>query len=229
QVRYEASTSGASDRVIFCAKAADRDPVYDTERDPDLTVRFRNLHPPRPEVSLVGMMMSAEEVEGDFTPVPEARGHWVYRGTGFETGRAAPVRGLLGYEVDRSFAKDATWARYSPKGLTVLARSWVQPPKVERLPTESTIYTAASGAIVFAAGTMQWSWGLDDWGTPNLRAVKSSPDVERITKNLLARFLGTGRRPGAGGRIAWRRARTRPWSGARDWGSPRGRRNGASA
>src|SRR5262249_42973450 len=65
QVRYEASTSGASDRVIFCAKAADRDPVYDTERDPDLTVRFRNLHPPRPEVSLVGMMMSAEEVEGD--------------------------------------------------------------------------------------------------------------------------------------------------------------------
>jgi len=195
QVRYEPSSTGATDRVLFCAKAADRDPVYDTARDPDLTVRFRNLHPVRPEVSLVGMMMSAEEVEGDFTPVPEARGHWVYRGTGIETGRTASVRGLLGYEVDRSFVKDATWARYSPKGLTVLARSWVQPPKVERLPTESTIYTAPSGAIVFAAGTMQWSWGLDDWGTPNLRAVKASPDVDRITKNLLAKFLGSGRRP----------------------------------
>jgi hypothetical protein len=195
QVRYEASTSGLADRILFCAKEPDRDPVTNTERDRDLTVRFRNLHPARPEVSLVGMMMSAEDVEGDFTPVPEARKHWIYQGTGIETGATKNVRGLLGYEVDRSFAKDATWARFSPKGLVVLARAWVQPLKLERLPTESTIYAAPSGALVFAAGTMQWSWGLDDWGAPKLRAARRHPDVERITKNVLARFLGNGRRP----------------------------------
>jgi len=195
QVRYEPSTSGVPDRILFCAKESDRDPVYNTERDKDLTVRFRNLHPARPEVSLVGMMMSAEEVEGDFTPVPVALRHWVYEGTGIASGRTRSVPGLLGYEVDKSFALDPAWARYSPKGITVLARAWVQPLKLERLPTESTIYTAPSGAIVFAAGTMQWSWGLDSWGAPGLRTVGAHPDVQRITKNLLARFLGSAPKP----------------------------------
>jgi hypothetical protein len=195
QVRCEPSTSGARERILFCAKQPDRDPVFDTERDPDLTVRFRNLHPPRPEASLVGMMLSAEDVEGDFTPAPEARNHWIYDGTGIASGRTRSIPGLLGYEVDRSFAKDATYARWSPKGLTVLARAWVQPLKVKRLPTESTIYTAPSGAHVFAAGTMQWSWGLDDWGTPGLRPRRRHPDADRITRNLLAKFLGTVRRP----------------------------------
>jgi hypothetical protein len=197
QVRYEPSTTGAADRILFCAKEPDRDPVYNTEADKDLTVRFRNLHPARPEVSLVGMMMSAEEVEGDFTPVPAALRHWVYQGTGIAAGRTRSVPGLLGYEVDKSFATDPTWGRYSPPGLTVLARAWVQPLKLERLPTETTIYTARSGAIVFAAGTMQWSWGLDGWGTPGLRTAGPHPDVQRITKNLLARFLGSAPRPGA--------------------------------
>jgi hypothetical protein len=196
QVRYEPSSSGLQDRVLYCAKEPDKDPVYNTAHDADLTVRFRNLHPARPEVSLVGMMMSAEDVQGDFTPLPETRRHWVFQGTGVETGATKAVPGLLGYEVDRSFGKDATWARYSPRGLVVLARAWVQPLKVERMITESTIYTAASGAVVFASGTMQWSWGLDDWGTPKLRAAVHHPDVERITKNVLAKFLGSAPKPG---------------------------------
>ncbi|HXL14576.1 MAG TPA: N,N-dimethylformamidase beta subunit family domain-containing protein, partial [Methylomirabilota bacterium] len=196
QVRYEPSAYGAADRILFCAKDAGLDPVFNTERDQDLTVRFRNLHPPRPEVSLVGMMMSAEDAEGDFTPVPEARGHWVYDGTGIETGRTRTVPGLLGYEVDRSYAKDAKWGKWSPKGLRVLARSWVQPSQqIARVITESTIYAAPSGALVFAAGTMQWSWGLDDWGSPQLHTPRRHPDVERVTKNLLAKFLGIAPKP----------------------------------
>ena len=195
QVRYEPSSTGAADRVLFCAKEPDRDPVFNTSRDQDLTVRFRNLHPPRPEVSLVGMMLSAEDVEGNLTPVPEARGHWIYANTGIQSGKTRAIPGLLGYEVDRSFVKDATYGKFSPKGLEVLARSWVQPLKIGRLPSESTIYTAPSGATVFAAGTMQWSWGLDDWGAPGLRSARRHPDVERITRNLLARFLGSAPKP----------------------------------
>ena len=196
QVRYEPSTSGGENRILFCAKDALRDPVHNTARDQDLTVRFRNLHPPRPEVSLVGMMMSAEDVEGDFTPVPEARSHWIYAGTGIAAGKARSVPGLLGYEVDRTFAQDATYARWSPPRLTVLARAWVAPLRLKRLPTESTIYVASSGAFVFAAGTMQWSWGLDDWGAPGLRSARHHADIERITKNLLAKFLGSAPKPG---------------------------------
>ena len=67
----------------------------------------------------------------------------------------------------------------------------------------STMYTAASGATVFAAGTFQWSWAIDRFGS---RAYNGHPTpyderVVRMTRNLFDR-LGDGpatavlRRPG---------------------------------
>src|SRR5262249_48591150 len=47
---------------------------------------------------------------------------------------------------------------------------------------------AASGATVVAVGTMQWSWGLDDWGAPTQRPSLLSPAVQKITQNILSRF-----------------------------------------
>lgn len=188
QIRLEPAAGGTKDRVMYCAKDGTLDPVYDTAADADLTVRFRNLHPRRPEVSLVGMMMSAENVETDFVPLAEARGHWVFRDTGVARGRTRAISGLCGYEVDRSFAQDSTYAGWSPPGLTVLARSRAAPPIGKPTVTETTIYVAPSGAIVFSAGTMQWSWGLDDWGVPSLRPSRRHPDVDRITRNVLEAF-----------------------------------------
>ena len=54
----------------------------------------------------------------------------------------------------------------------------------------ATIYTAPSGATVFAAGTMQWSWALDDWGAPDFEGVRTplDPRVDRITSNILDRL-----------------------------------------
>jgi hypothetical protein len=56
-----------------------------------------------------------------------------------------------------------------------------EPGKVEH---SLTMYRAASGALVFSAGTIQWSWGLDgnhDW-------IPSVPDprVQQATVNLFA-------------------------------------------
>jgi hypothetical protein len=184
---------------MLCAKEPERDPVYNTPRDATLTVRFRNLKPRLPEVSLVGMMLSGGDAEGDFTPLPGALGHWVYAGTGFARGDVAAAPHLLGYEVDRSFASDTLYGRWSPPGLTVLARARLKRERGDPVLGETTIYTAASGAIVFAAGTNQWSWGLDDWGATDLRPAAGSPDVERITRNVLASFLtGPARRPSPG-------------------------------
>ena len=48
-----------------------------------------------------------------------------------------------------------------------------------------TLYRAASGALVFDAGTVQWSWGLDsDHDTDN--PVPVSPAMQQATINLLA-------------------------------------------
>ena len=174
---------------MFCAKDAALDSLHDTAADADLTVRFRDLHPRRPEVALVGMMISGENVEADFVPVPERRDHWVYAGTAIARGSNRSIPGLAGYEVDRSFVDDSLYGASSPKGLTVLARTAIAPPNGHRSITETTIYTAPSGAIVFSTGTMQWSWGLDDWGAPRLRPKRSHRDAERITRNVLEAFF----------------------------------------
>ena len=51
-----------------------------------------------------------------------------------------------------------------------------------------TAYVAASGAEVFATGSIQWSWGLDDFNAPDLRSSKLSPATVQITGNVLERF-----------------------------------------
>jgi len=201
QVRYEPSPSGAPDRVLFCAKEPARDPLYDTRADRDLTVRFRNLHPRRPEVALLGVMTARGEadVEGDFTPAPEARRSWVYRGTGIARGATPSLPGLVGYESDRTFQGDSLYGRWSPPRLQVVARSPIRFPdgSVER--SDAVAYAAPSGAVVFAAGTVQWAWGLDDWGAPWLRPARRHPDAERITLNVID-ALGAGAAPGPSSR-----------------------------
>jgi hypothetical protein len=196
QIRVEASEEGAPGRVLFCSKDHTRDSLFNTAADRDLTVRFRNLHPRRPEVSLLGVMTARgeESVESDFTPMPEARGSWIYRGTGVASGKTRFLPGLVGYETDRTFQGDSLYAPWSPPGLAVLARSSIRFRDGTTERSEAAAYRAPSGALVFAAGTVQWSWGLDDWGAPALRPRRRHPDAERITFNVID-ALGGGAAP----------------------------------
>ena len=55
-----------------------------------------------------------------------------------------------------------------------------------------SIYGAASGAVVFATGSIQsiqWAWGLDDYNVPTLRQSRLSLAAQHITRNVLQRFL----------------------------------------
>ncbi|MBL9076159.1 MAG: DUF4082 domain-containing protein [Planctomycetes bacterium] len=47
-----------------------------------------------------------------------------------------------------------------------------------------SLYRADSGALVFGAGTMQWSWGLDDFHT--FATVATNADMQQATVNLFA-------------------------------------------
>jgi hypothetical protein len=49
----------------------------------------------------------------------------------------------------------------------------------------SGIYTAPSGARVFNAGTIQWSYGLDSYGGTTF----VNAGIQRMTANLLANFV----------------------------------------
>jgi len=49
----------------------------------------------------------------------------------------------------------------------------------------STLYRASSGALVFGAGTVQWSWGLDSNHDGSINPAPST-DMQQATVNLLA-------------------------------------------
>jgi hypothetical protein len=108
----------------------------------------------------------------------------------------------VGQEYDRFWPGDGL----SPPGTQILATSPVtpnlgretgapgSPTPAEPVPAvhNATIYTAPSGATVFSAGTIQWSWALDGWGAPDWAGVRTPLDwrVARITANILDRLSG---------------------------------------
>ena len=49
-----------------------------------------------------------------------------------------------------------------------------------------------NGAQVFATGTMQWSWGLDDYNVPELRSSRLNSAAMQITRNVLSCFVMAG-------------------------------------
>lgn len=180
QVRFEASAAtGQADRLMVCWKKAARDPqaAHDPARATD---KWRSAAVNRPEEALIGTMYAADPVDADI--VVTAPAHWLFAGTGLE--RGGVLRGLLGYEVD-------CVQGHGPAGVEVLAASpWrTTGPKAREGVAHMTLTTTASGALVFATGSMQWAWGLDDFNAPALRPARRDAAAERITRNLLARLV----------------------------------------
>jgi hypothetical protein len=164
QVRFEPSTvNGAADRTMVCYKDY-TDPVT----GPTQTIQWSQVG--LPEDPVIGVRFNAEPLNTDIVITNPS--HWIFAGTGLQNG--SKLTGLLGYEVDV-----ATTA--SPANIITLASS--------AGPSNMTIYTASSGALVFAAGSMQFNWGLDDFNSPAVRPSVLSPAAQQMSRNLLAKFV----------------------------------------
>ena len=171
--------TGVPDRIIvaYKGKAPWQDPVLfdgDPANDRLATTRWRSAPVNQPEAALLGgMYLEGEEaVDGNLVVVNSS--HWMMNGTGLKQGDVLP--GLLGYEVD---GEDST----SPPNRVVLTRS----PVGSRMAT-STLYEAASGALVFNSGSMQWIWGLDDFHVDGRGEPRTHPGLQQMTRNLLSRL-----------------------------------------
>jgi hypothetical protein len=182
QIRFEPGADGTPNRTIVGYKeaAADRDPLAldgDPRNDRYVTGRFRDRPTSRPEERLVGVMYAADPVDADI--IVDEASHWAFAGTGLRRGDA--LRGLLGYEVDAIYGD-------GPRGIERLAHS----PFVDHGKTryaDMTMYRAASGAWVFATGSMQWNWGLDAYNGPAWHPNRVDARAQRITHNVLDRML----------------------------------------
>jgi len=200
KTRWETSIDGSAtpNRTLVCYKethaGAKIDPLPDvwtgTWRDP----RFS---PPadggRPENALTGTIFTVNCCTYAIEVPSEYGAMRVWRNTGISElgqGNSATLTSeSLGYEWDEALDNG-----HAPPGLVRLSRTdQVVPQHVldngsnyGPAPARHalTLYRAPSGALVFGAGTIQWSWGLDgehDRGT-------SIPDIrmQQATVNLFA-------------------------------------------
>ncbi|MDT4894903.1 MAG: hypothetical protein QOE97_3938, partial [Pseudonocardiales bacterium] len=179
QIRLDNSASGASNRVITCYKSAALDPVQGSTT----TVQFRSPPVNRPEQQVIGVMSTGQQANGA-PPAPYVvsnSSNWVYASAGLNDGDSIP--GVVGYETDRQVS-NATMPSAVPATYTMLSRSPYTTADGSSDYAQSSVYQAASGAWVFAAGSIEWSWGLYNYGRANFADVR----IQQITANVLNRF-----------------------------------------
>jgi hypothetical protein len=175
QVRYEPSARGVANRVLVCYKQATLDPLNGTD-NARVTVAFRTEIVNRPENALLGVQWEATTGFGNTFPyVVQAADHWIFDRTGAQPGEAWSA--VVGAEVDRAVDSPTT-----PRGLVVLSASPVVDLQGRTVVANSTYYR--QGGMVFAAGTVDWAWGLDDWRAPGLVDAR----LQRVTANVLDAF-----------------------------------------
>jgi hypothetical protein len=183
-IRFASSPLGP-DRVEICYKDAALDPIYRVNKS-QATQNWRDPPDPRPESVITGVFYECYPVSAPYV-VFDPR-NWIFAGTGVRKGTSFP--GLVGPEYDR-----VNPAVPFPRPLEVLAHSPLTCDGVHTY-SDSAYYTVASGAGVFAAGTMRWVCAMR-WphcGHGVNRAA--SRFVDRATRNLLRAFAA-----GPAGRI----------------------------
>jgi hypothetical protein len=148
------------------------------------TTEFREAPVNRPEQDLLGVQYVLQPVDADI--VISNASHPVFARTGL--GNGSRLVGLLGYEVDMRFGGWGNVVQLASSPFMTL------PNGSQSGTSHMTIYTAGSGAQVFATGSIQWSWGLDDFNGPSqggLRSARLSAAAQQITGNVLERFGAT--------------------------------------
>ncbi|MCL2769955.1 MAG: PKD domain-containing protein, partial [Solirubrobacterales bacterium] len=179
QVRYE-----NGDRTLVSYKyTPDPDPV-----PAEKTIEFRWLARARPECELEGVQYAntvTYQQDFEYTVDATAADPW-FAGTGLSTG--GPLAGLVGPETDEL----APRCHVPP--VTPLLHYSGPPPAAGQPPVvaDSVRYTACSGAEVFSAGSLQFSWGLDAWRNPAYSAVgfPALPPASAALQAAMTRALG---------------------------------------
>jgi len=160
-----------------------------------------------PENEIGGVMLQG--VANDRPYLVSNANSWIYANTGLKTytgnGTTGVVTsganqnalpGIIGYEFDARASTSpslAPYVQWEPAGLQTVGHSFV--PAADGNATnvwgDATLYTAASGATVFSAGTIQWPWGLDDAynsGYCGCAHSYTNAATQRVTQNILDRF-----------------------------------------
>ena len=205
KITWSANGSGAPLRRIHTSKGALNDG----------TVEYRYLTPPQPENAILGVLQNGVATSRPYL-VYDANS-WMYAGTGLVTyvgngqtnvitggaGQNA-LAGMIGYEFDEravNAASLSSYVQYDPPGVQQVGHSFV-PASDNGVNawSDATLYTAPSGATVFSAGTIQWSFAVDNGFNTGFCSCDhnvASTIGRRITSNILDRFSAPSQAPSA--------------------------------
>ncbi len=203
KTRWESSIDGSATpyRTLVCYKETHNFPNNADPADPPTwtgTWRDPRNSPPadggRPENALLGTLFTVNAGATTSIKIPEADGKMrLWRNTSVATlaaGQTATLpNGTLGYEWDEDvdngsrppglFRNSTTVVNGAPV-LTDFGSSFGSGIANHAL----TLYRHDSGALVFGAGTVQWSWGLDS--QHDRAGPAADVRMRQATVNLLA-------------------------------------------
>jgi hypothetical protein len=172
-IRFAPSPLGA-DRNEIDYKSAHEDPL-DGKDNADVTVDWRDPPTNDPESQIIGDFYQCNPVRADMIVVDP--NNWLFAGSGAAADQRLP--NVVGSEYDRY---DPTVP--GPANVEILTHSPLH-CRGQRDFSDATYYSAASGAGVFAAGTIDWVGNMDTHCLPDGCAGRV---LGKVTENLLAAF-----------------------------------------
>ena len=203
KTRWENSIAGTSTpyRTLVCYKETAANQPIDPTDPPTWTGSWRDprFSPPadggRPENALTGTIFMVNGPRNDSITVPAAFGPMrFWRNTSIaalppNTTATLPL-GTLGYEWDMDLDNGAR-----PPGLLGMSSTTLDVSGYFLVDYGNTfgggiathkltLYKASSNALVFGAGTVQWSWGLDS--THDNGSAAPDPNMRQATVNVFA-------------------------------------------
>ena len=206
KTRFENSIDGSNTayRTMACYKETKTSPVTKIDPHPEWTGTWRDgrLSPPsdagRPENAITGTLFRVNGYRDDAMQVPASFGrNRFWRNTSIATATTTTtlVKGSLGYEWNEDPDNG-----FRPAGAVPLSDTTVTVDDGQLLLDEGWIYGGGpanhkmvlyrdqtSRALVWGAGTVQWSWGLD---ATHLNPIGQNPStdvrIQQATVNLLA-------------------------------------------
>jgi Domain of unknown function (DUF4082)/Fibronectin type III domain/Bacterial Ig domain len=218
KTRWGPSTEGSNTpyRTLTTYKETHFNSPVDPDDPPTWTGSWRDprFSPPadggKPENSLSGQQFVVNTGTSDITVPSTYSKLRLWRNTAVATLKAgtsltlAPKAGTLGYEwdedVDNGFRPSGEFDLSSTtvKGVQIFEDYGTNVTEDATATHHLTLYKAKSGALVFGAGTVQWSWGLADvnawdYGTTEPNETPPDPNMEQATVNL---FADMGVQPG---------------------------------
>ncbi len=193
QMRFESNRAGMPYRTIVCYKVEtvlhdlELDPLYGIDNS-RVTTKWRDPVIARPENALVGVMFSNLSHTSYFPWQLNSQAHsQLLAGTSLSPGQQYGCE-IVGYEWDHVFSNGS-----SPVGLQVIGTSHTIDIDKNPDTSDTTYYIASSGAMVFATGSIYWTFALDNYRLHASGSCSSQnlvvPGIQKLMANVMAALI----------------------------------------